>query len=187
VADFAPNFTTRYLLRYSVVGRVHSQLWRAPSSVTDLTGLAGLISKVGAYYAEMAPKIWSDFSFLSASWAPADSDIFLPASTPGAITGEVSVATAALSANALAISFVGRSDHGEKARMFQYGVAVNPADSPNANDFRIHSSEDTHISSAIGVLNESAPALVANDDHDATFYDYVNVKYNDYWTRKSRT
>lgn len=185
--DFAPNFTTRYVLKYSVVGRVHSQLWRAPSTVVTLAGLDGLISKIAAYYAAMAPKMWSDLAFLSAQWAPADSDIFLPAGTPALSAGAVLVTDAAPSANALAVSFVGRSDHGEKARMFQYGVAVTPADSPTAFDFRIHSSEDTHISAAVGVLNESAPSLVANDDHVATFYDYVNVKYNDYWTRKSRT
>jgi len=56
----------------------------------------------------------------------------------------------------------------------------------DTSDFRIHSAEDTIIGNAVGILNDTSPSLVANDNEDVIWYEYANVKYNDYWTRRLR-
>lgn len=183
--DFAPNYTARYRLHYNVLGLAHTMTWRVASSVTDPSGVA---DKMGLFLSDLAENLWSNFTIIGADFAPADSDIFLPAVMPDPVTGGASVASFHQTDKSFAISFVGRSDHGQKARFFLYGTsfAVNVRDA-QIDDWKITSAESpTSISDAIVRLNETSPALVGNDDHTVVWYEYVNCKYNDRWVRRQR-
>lgn len=184
MADFAPNYTARYRVRYSVQGNTHTMLWRVASDTESVVGIA---AKVSLFLADLEGSLWSDWSVLGADFAPADSDIFLPTTAPDQPTGAGSTGSRANSDKAYACSFVGRSTGGNKARMFLYGtVFAASLRSGIEDDFRILSSENGDVSAAIVRLNETSPALVANDDNVATWYEYVNVKHNDRWVRRLR-
>lgn len=182
--DFAPNFTARYQFHYTSLAKSHTMLWRVAAGVTDPSALA---TKIGLFLDDLAGHLWDDFTVVSAQFAEADSDIFLPAPAPGFEGGTVSTVTADLSDAAGAISFVGRSITGGKARMFLYGTDI-PAGLRTAfvHDFRIQSTEVVNVANAIVRLNETSPAIVANDNGNAIWYEYVNYKANDRWVRKIR-
>lgn len=184
MADFAPNYTARYRIRYSTVGKTHSMTWRVAAGVTDSTSIA---AKLGLTLDDMAPLLWDDFTILGADFALADSDVFLPGVLPTFGGGAVASGAQSPSDAALAISFVGRTIAGQKARMFLYGC--NPGEigrTAVGGDFRILSSEEPSVSDAIVRLNETSPPLVGNDNETAIWYEYVNVKYNDRWVRRLR-
>jgi hypothetical protein len=184
MADFAPNFTARLRVNYSSLGKSHSQIWRVASSVTDPTDIA---AKAVLFYSDLAPVRFNDWTIVSASFAPADSDVFLPASIGTPTAGSVSTSGAVLTDPAVSISFVGRSTLGNKARMFLYGTTFRDVVTTSVGaDWRVTSAENAAISAAIVRLNETSPSLVANDDAIASWYEYVNVKYNDRWVRRMR-
>lgn len=184
MADFAPNYTARYRIRYTSLGKSHSMTFRVASSVTDPTGIA---AKVGLILNDLEPILFSDWTIVGADFALADSDVFLPAVLPDAPTGGVSAGGAVATDAAAAISFVGRTTLGGRARMFLYGTFVGAVvRTAVSNDWRLTSAENASISAAIVRLNETSPALVGNDDAVALWYEYVNIKYNDRWLRRMR-
>jgi hypothetical protein len=184
MADFAPNFTARFRVKYTSLGKTHTQIWRLSSAVDDPTGIA---DKVGLYYEDLSPVLFADLTIVSADFAPADSDIFLPAPTPVFGGGDVAVIGSVATDAALSLSFVGRSTLGGKARMFQYGTTFrNAVITAVGVDWKVTSAENASISAAIVRLNETSPAIVANDDSVATWYEYANIKYNDRWVRRMR-
>jgi len=184
--DFASNFTARYRLRYSSLGHQHSMLWRIERG-TGTTGLAVTVAKVRDVLNTLTAARFTDWSEVSAEYAPEDSDIFLPASLPGADAGTVTVPTNPISQSVLAISFVGRSSAGQKARMFLYGVSFGPeVAAASEDDFRTTVSENGAVAAAIAELNSGGPTIVASDNQNVTWYSYINSKYNDYWLRQVR-
>lgn len=184
MADFAPNFTARYRFRYTSLSKSHSMLWRLKSPVTDP---APLVDKIGLFLEDLAPVLWNDFTITTAEFAPANSDVFVPAASPTFGGGDNVLTGSFPSDAATAISFVGRSLAGQKARMFLYGTNLAAVyRSTLGNDFRITASESAAIAAAIVRLNETAPVIAANDDNSTVWYEYVNVKPNDAWVRKLR-
>ena len=186
MADFAPNFTARYRLKYTVMGKTHTQQWRIARGA-GVTGLNNMILKVAAFWAALPTILYSSLAFVSATYAPEDSDVFLPAAVPTQPTGALAAPAQPLSQSILATSFVGRSNLGQKARVFIYGLAVGPEDSATTGDnFRTTGAESTPINNAVVVLNNGSPNIVASDNAVVGWYVYCNQKYNDYWLRKVR-
>jgi hypothetical protein len=182
--DFAPNFTPRYRVRYSSQGKSHRMQFRVARGVTDPTGIA---TKVGAFLAALEDGLYADWTVLGADFALTDSDIFLPVDPPTSPSGGVSLSGITVAAAAGSISFPGRSANGLRAVIYVYGSGfnVNVGRATDA-DFRMLATESSIISDAIAALNELSPAVVGNDGATATFYPYVNMKFNDHWVRKLR-
>ena len=183
--DFAPNYTARLRVTYTVAGATHHTTWRLPAA-SGYADIGVYAAKFIALLDIMDAKIWSDFTINSWSYQLADGVIFLPFGGAFWAAGGVSPSGRSPSQKALALSFVGRSVAGQRAAFFLYGVATNPMTDTDTSDFRIHSAEDTIIGNAVGILNDTSPSLVANDNEDVIWYEYANVKYNDYWTRRLR-
>jgi hypothetical protein len=184
MSDFAPNFTARYRLRYSTQAKSHSMTWRVAASVTDPTALA---AKVGLFLDDLADSLWDDFTIVGADFALADSDVFLPGPAPAFGGGHVASGGQQQSDAAFAVSFVGRTIAGGKARMFLYGTNFDVSVRATlGNDWKVLSAEASTVSAAIVRLNETSPALVGNDNETAIWYEYVNMKYNDRWVRRLR-
>lgn len=182
--DFAPNFTARYRFGYLAMGKSHKLTVRLPSETTDPSSLA---TKMGLFLTDLAAIRPEDFTVGTAEFALADSDVFLPAPAPVTVAGTQVVGSAQLAAAAVAISFICRSTAGGKGRFFLYGTTFGLITTTTpVLDWRVYSSENAAISAAIVRLNETGPALVCNDDNDAVWYEYVNVKPNDKWVRKLR-
>lgn len=186
MADYAPNFTARYRLRYSVLGLTHTMQWRIARGA-GVTGLNNMVLKVAAFLAALETGLVSSWTILSATYAEEDSDIFLPAGTPSAPTGTQSDAGSLKSQSVVSTGFVGRSNLGQKARVFVYGFRQGPEDAEtDADDFRLLAAESTEIDDAVVVLNNGSPNVVGSDDAVVSWYSYANVKYNDYWLRQIR-
>jgi hypothetical protein len=187
MADFAPNFTARYKMRYSTLGHTHTMQWRIARGA-GATGLANMILKVAAFLNSLTASRFTDWTILSATYAPEDSDVFLAAGTPaGVAAGTAAIPAQAVSESSASMGFVGRSIAGQKARMFMYGTLFSVEGIGTAGDnFRVTGAESGAAASAIAILNSSSPSIVASDGNNAVWYNYVNLKYNDYWVRKSR-
>jgi len=181
MADFAPNFTARYTVMYSTLGLTHRMMWRIPRGA-GATGLTNIIAKMGAFLTGAEPLMFTDWTLLSATYQVEDSDFSIAAALPTAPTGAIAVPTNPKSQATLHTSFVGRSNQGQKARIFMWGLNIGPENTALASfdDFRVNASETTDIAFLISVLNGS-PALVASDDNPVTWYPYVNTKFNDAW------
>jgi len=184
MSDYAPNYTARYRIRYSSLGKSHSMTWRVAASTTDDTAIA---AKVGLFLADMEGSMWDDWTLVAADFCLADEDAFLPGTLPDPPTGAVAVSGSFASDAAFAVSFVGRTIAGNKARMFMYGLNdASLVRDAKGNDFKLLSSESAQISDAVVRLNETSPAIVGNDNQPATWYEYVNMKHNDRWVRRLR-
>jgi hypothetical protein len=184
MSDFAPNYTARYRFHYSQGSKSHTMMWRVAAGVTDPSALA---TKIGLFLDDMSDNLYNDFTITSADFALADSDVFLPATPPSFGGGAVAASGAVLSDAAYAMSFIGRSIAGGRARMFLYGSNFGAAQRVSAfTDYRILSSELSTVSAAVVRLNETSPPIVANDNENVVWYEYVNLKPNDAWVRKLR-
>lgn len=185
--DFAPNFTARYKYRYSTLGLTHTQQWRIARGA-GVVGLNNMILKVNAFLNALTNARSIDWTVISAAYAVEDSDIFVPAGAPTPAAGVVPVPANPLSQSILSMGFVGRSNLGQKARLFIYGTSsFSPENSAVfGDDFRVTSGEDAIISAAVAVLNNGSPNVVASDNAGVGWYSYVNTKYNDFWLRQLR-
>ena len=186
MADYAPNFTARYRVRYTVLGLTHTMQWRIARGA-GVTGLNNMTLKVAAFLAALETGLVSTWTVLSATYAAEDSDIFLPAAAPANPTGTQSDSGSLKSQSILSTGFVGRSNLGQKARVFVYGFRKGPEDQEvGADDFRLLASENSEVDDAVTVLNNGSPNVVGSDDAIVSWYSYANVKFNDYWLRQIR-
>jgi hypothetical protein len=186
MADFAPNYTPRYRLRYSALGKVHVMTIRG--SRGDV-GIAARGQEVFTdFLAAMQPYLSNTWTIVGADVAGTDSDVFLPTTalptlpTLGAAAGDISYRPNFL-------SFVGRSTSGNRASLYLYGVLASPtAASAAPDDYRITAAEDSSIGDAVAALNGSGAGEGARaiDGNDAVWYPYANVGFNAYYQRKAR-
>jgi hypothetical protein len=184
--DFAPNYTFRYRVHYSALGKEHSFMWRLQRG-TDAGILGSLTAKVVSFLNALQSSRWTDFTVMSAEYSLQDTVVFLPAGTPVVLPGTATPPAAAISQSTAAISFVGRSTAGQKGRFFLYGTIFSPEGSlVSADDFRLVSGDHADLTGALGALNTASPQLSASDGFSITYYPYVNLKYNDYWVRRAR-
>ena len=184
---YAPNYTPRLRVRYHAALANHSQTWRFPTTGVASVGLVAAIAAVQAYYDDLAELFWDDLEFISMSYAQIDSDVFLPVGTL-TISGAIATPTGDPSIKAQACSFVGRTELGQPAKIFQYGLAIASEDNPNASDFRITPLELAPIDTAIAELNGFITGLVlcGSDGTAVTWYPYANFKDMDYWVKRVR-
>lgn len=189
MADFAPNYTVRYRVRYSTLGHTHVMLWRIQRG-TFGANLGALVAKVTAFLNDLTAARYTDWTVLGADAATEDSDIFTPATAPTPAAGTAVIPADPISEGILSTSFVGRSYAGQKTRLFVYGLLLAPEVVLGAtpfDNFRVTGAELASIATAVGRLNNNSPALVGSDNVNTTWYSYVNTKYNDFWLRKIRT
>lgn len=182
--DFAPNYTPRYKLRYFANGHNHTQLWRPPTTQT-IADAATFALFVSGYYAAAATLLYDDVVPIDASWAEADSDIFLPCAIP-TIIGTGAAGPGPVQSGPVALSFVGRSTAGLRWVLYQYGSIIEPGGFADAQNYRVTSAEETGVLDIVGFLNGESGTFVANDDFPVLVKPYANVKANDYWVRKTR-
>jgi len=186
MADFAPNFTARYTLTYSSLGLTHRNLWRIPRGA-GVTGLNNVILKAAAFYNALTDARYTDWTAISATYQAEDDDVSVPAAVPTIDAGTGAIPDNPKSQSIVSTCFPGRSNLGQKARLFVYGMSTGPEDQvANSDDFRLTAAENALINAAIVVLNNGSPNLVASDNAIVGWYSYVDIKFNDFWLRQIR-
>lgn len=184
MADFAPNFTARYRVKYTSIGKNHSMLFRFPRDI-DTTDSAAMATTISGFLNALAALRPDNFAVTGTEFAPADSDVFLPIAGLTISAGTQSSAAFGRNQSALSGSFVGRSSAGQKARLFLFGFGIIPETAQGA-DFRITAAESTQAAAAITSLNGATLKLVASDAQPVVWYPYVNLKFNDHYVAKLR-
>ncbi len=184
--DYAPNYTGRVLLSYSTAGRTHTTVHRFARG-GDVTAAAALASKLVAFLNAIKTKRYNDWTVLNWAFCLSDSDVFLPLTGVAAPdAGSGGTPDAGVKANgSRAVSWIGRSSGGQKHKFFLYGYAVG-VESGDGVDFKVTSAEDSVVAAGYTALSELAPAHRASDNLNVSWYNYVNVKHNDYWVKRIR-
>ena len=184
--DYATINTPRFRMRYRVLSQTHNITWRLEQTKT-IADAGGVASKMAAFLAAIQSHLYNDFTVLSAAWAEVNSELFLPCATPASPTGGVSTSGITRVAGTISMGFVGRGAGGSKAGFYLYGHNYDvPINSAAEADFRLTAAEVGVVADAIEALTELSPALYAIDRTPVTWYNYVNLKYNDRWVRKAR-
>lgn len=184
MADHAPNYTPRLKLRYQSKGAIHTLTWRDARAETDP---GPLTAKLVLFLNAVAPLRLDDWTAIGLEWAEVDSDIFLPLTVPAIDPGETDDAPYQVSAQALHLSFPGRTALGKRAIFYLYGIGLSAFQTtPLWQDFRLNNAESAPISAATGVLNETGHPVRGNDGAAITFKPYANGKFNDHWVRRRR-
>jgi hypothetical protein len=188
MADFAPNATARYVLKYHVAGRDHNMLVRlargTPAASIGLNGSNYLLSVFQA----MAAILASDLAFVSAAYALTDSDLFFPAQVPPAVVGGSALAGFSKQDTITHATFSGRGSLGSKCNVKLYGVnwAHDIIPAQVESDFVVLASELTQIANAVNALNGGAAVIVAIDNSQPNYAARATIKVNDYWLRRVR-
>lgn len=182
MADFAPNYTARYRLRYTAAGKQHTMLFRgATKAVVDAAPFVGNIS---AFLNALAPSLLGTWAVIGADVAEQDSDIFLPASVLPVITASRSGTPGTAPQVPRFCSFVGKTALGHGARIYVFGVSLAPEGTESAN-YRFEAGENANLDAAILQL-QSWTALRGPDLAAVSWYSYANYGLNAYYQRKAR-
>ena len=185
--DFAPHYTARYIVRYSVQGNEHDMQFRwargAPVVISDM------VNKVGGFLNAFRANRYDDWTVLGARFYAQDSLVSVPTTAPTVLASTVSTTGRPASAAAGAWQFLGRSQAGGKGGLWCYGTSMsveNTTGNLSATDFRLTAAEATTVADAIAALGTGNPTLAGNDGNGLIWYNYVNLKYNDYWLHRVR-
>lgn len=184
MADFAPNFTNRYRIKYSTMGRNHSIVFRAGTTAAPLGPLIEADAK--AFLDALANFRFSDWSVLGAEYSEAGSSFFLPAPTPVIAPGAATIGGSGrgvVNANFQGVSL----SEGSRASLYVYGVNADPITTTETQDsnYRITRAEYAIVAAALDAL-AAATELTAIDGGQIIWHQYANINVNSYWQRKAR-
>lgn len=149
MTTYAPNFTARYRLRYSVGNARHSLTLRMignPATVYD-----GMIVKIEDVFDAIAGIMYTDWRLEDAEFAEQGSDTFVPAEAPNIPAGTVSTVGRTVANSAVYLTIGGKSTLNNSTKMFIYGTNLNPFSLSQANNYRI---DQTETPWAIQLMNQ---------------------------------
>jgi hypothetical protein len=186
MTTYSPDYTGRYRAKYVSAGVVHVAQLRKfrGATVSQITDLAGTMQSVFATWAADLP---TDFAWISAEYCEQDSNLFIPTSTPAAVTGVRAPSGYTPLQKITSTTFAGRAP-GSKARLSIFGVFweetnIEADDNTKAYNGIIESAEDARIATTKGLLDSQ---WSANSGVNAVTYARATVKINDYWLRQVR-
>lgn len=87
---------------------------------------------------------------------------------------------ATLDTNPIAITFVGRSNGGRRARASIFGYTGG------ASAYRVTTTESAAVAEVVSTLNAQSRAFRAIDFLQPIWYSFADIKPSDYWVRRSR-
>lgn len=185
MADFAPNNTSRYKIRYSSAGATHDMVFRYDLPASPPSGAT--IAGVEAFLDALSTNRFSDWTVLGESWAAQGNTFFVPLPITLSPTVGSTAVVAAQAQRSAFMSFVGLSALGNQIRIVVFGISANPISvgGNTASNWRVTTAEDGGIASAVTALN-TLPDLVAIDEQPAVFHGYANFKNHAHWVYKER-
>lgn len=168
--------TERWKLFYLVGGKQHSLQMRV-----DATGVSQTTAEAGfsQLLTDISADLWT-VTFVRLEHAPVGSTIFNPVTS--ALTGTLAGAGAPSAQESVRqLSFVGRATTGRKSRVFIYGFKSN-----NNDNMRITPAENANVGTAINRINGYLHLFVGIDGIKPVYSQYVNVNFNQHWTKAIR-
>lgn len=172
MAPLLPSNTARFRINYSAVGLQHSHQVRSTASP----------AAVGTFVAALHNALNNTMfihTITSVDFAASGSDIFNPVTT--GIEGTTYGTGAGAEFNEpWAITFVGRTSGGRRARMAIFGMTTL------GSNYRIGPGEIANVDNAIGVLQAAGANCLAIDGLVPVWRTYANVQVNDHWVKETR-
>ena len=89
--------------------------------------------------------------------------------------------TVTVEQNATAMTFVGRDQLGHRARISVFGFKQG------FSNYRLTTAESAAIGTAVAALNNPTGVFLAISDTEAVWYQFADIKPNDYWVRRARS
>lgn len=183
---YADNFTSRYRVRYSSVGKTHTMQFRyATAGAPGATIRSGVTSFLNA----LAPLRFADWTVLGYEYSSVGTEFFLPLVDNQTVTaGAIAAQPGPTSWVPVNINFQALSSSAGRASWYVYGVGQNPlAAEVTADDYRLLASENPAVAAAVAALVANT-ALVANDNLPlVAVRNYANININSYYQRKARS
>lgn len=180
MADYAPNFTARHKLIYRYEGDQHQCVTRWPSANAMLTNTGLADAFWTSFFSSTDDLRHETFEALSAEYAPADSNTFLPVSLPLSLSPGLITSASGNSTKIIHTIWAGRSVLGAKSRLMMFGLRWNTADSTTYTDFRVTNDENATVGT-IAALILSSGQVGPDDEVLGQVYNRVSVKANDAW------
>lgn len=186
MADYAPNYSPRYIFKYSVLGQGHQFTWRLPRGADR--GDAGIVTKLKAFLNAIKGYRYDSWNLVSGVYVPQDTFVGLPVDiTPGTLdAGSISSSGIPASAKALETRFQMKGNAGGRGAFSLYSMQNPFGYSGIGADFRVTTAEDAIYAAGITALSELSPMLVPLGSTTSTWYQYVNFSYNKYWVKQVR-
>lgn len=185
MADYADNYTARYVLRYLCGGQVHNQQWRMGSALTA-GAAAAAIHKITDIWEPAAGFMSNDLAFLGAKFYPMNSDVGLPAILPDGINDLAASGVMDASSGPRYLSIPWLTQVGGKQTTFFYGTIVNPVD-VNGKNYRYELGELAGTDAMITALAAGIILMTGNDRQPGlAVQSYVNHGVNPALVRRRR-
>jgi hypothetical protein len=169
-----PSNTTRWRLHYSCGGLNHFWVIRTTAAVTNASVSTAFDDLLTALTTELYA-----ITILGLDFAVSGSNIFNAATWTGAASYGSGVPS--LEQATRNISFIGRTTNGRKARMFLYGFKQN-----FNNNMRVDTTENAALATCLAHLATYNLYFLGIDGLKPVYKNYVNVGYNDHWTKQVR-
>lgn len=186
MADYAPNFTFRHKLTYSFEGDQHECNTRWPSAGTLISNLAAANAFWLAVLTATAALRHTSFALVSAEYALADSNVFLPTELPDSPDPGTRVAASGSSSRIMHSIWPGRTLGGSKTRFMLFGLLWAVADSTEAVDFYVTPAENTVVED-VAIAIEVGSMVGPDDENIILVRRRVAYKQNDAWVNKRRS
>jgi hypothetical protein len=140
-------------------------------------------NSLSTIYGFFDAQLADDFAWISADVALTDSDVFVPATVPAAVTGLSPIADFTPIRKITSATFSGRAE-GSKARFSLYGLIwVLDDDAALGKDFIVTGAEYSAVADAVA---EASGQFFAGSGQAASFYNQTTLKVNDFLLRKVR-
>lgn len=184
MADFAPNYTARYKLIYSVAGLQHSLGLRWPASMAQAAVQANSESLLNTIFGLVSSRMMTSFTLIDAEYSAANSSFFVPVGLGSLAVSPAIAAGISPMDEIVTTTWAGRSLGGHKARFVMFGIFWGVTD-PDFDDFAVTFTEMAFVGTVAGALNASG--IVANDNLAAEFWrPRATIKVNDAWVDNRR-
>lgn len=161
MADYADNYTARYVIEYTCGGMSHKQMWRY-GSATDFGAIEASVDGIKDCWVGVALLLASDLSFSGATFYPMGSDVGIPATLPTDLATITVSGTPDLAAGPVYLSIPWSTTAGGKQTMFFYGSYLTPGGIVG-KDYRVQFGETLSADSTITVFNNYCPQITGND------------------------
>lgn len=185
MADFAPNFTARYKLRYSFEGDTHVCTTRWPSGSTKAANEDLAIAFWSDFLDLTAALRHTSFAIVDAEYAAGDSNVFLPAQAPAEVTAGSRASASGSTGRIMHSIWQGRSILGSRSRFQMFGLAWATAEDTATSNFYISTTENAVVGTvATAIL--TAGMVGPDDESLAQVRPRVAYKSNDAWVDNRR-
>lgn len=169
------NNTDRYFFRYSNAQHEHTLQVRTATGLSYTTVVSALEN-----YLTILTGAFAASEGLSVELQLAGDNFSTPVTEGVWSTFSWGSTAATPETDATFLGAQGRSTGGHKVRLDVFGYK-------NAlSDFRITNAEVSGVDDAVAVLNGIPGAFLSIDGLNPQWYQYLNVKSNDYWVRQAR-